>query len=468
VSKFYKGFTYLANSVCSVEDHISVYFFKRLVVFKDKEKLSNLRIATWQQPWHDRKENVKPPVYIPVVTVRVQQNELQFSYIWGRADKYLARLTSRYLRTDSIVSLERGVCSCAELQVFSCYRRWKEACQATRAISTISRRELLSSFSLQGRTPKEIHAILTVTLGEHAPSYATIKNWVAQFKHGDFSTYFAPRSGRPKTINTPEIIYQIHELILEERWSSAKSIAEQLGISRERVGSIIHEDLDKRKLSAKWVPKWLNADRKRQRCHSPEKLLEFFRQARSKWFPVRRNCWPWTKPGYITMTRKQSNNEWSDGVVPHHAPKIPSAKIRWKSSSLGFLGSIRRPPHWLSSKGPNYQRGVLIISAGAIEGHFERKTLQGGRSPRGSWSYTRMSSLTGHLQPRRKWPTWTSIFLIARSIFRIWPRRTPLCYLDWKKQLKVRHFSSDAEVIAAAETWLDGQNSDFFLNRLQN
>jgi len=31
-----------------------------------------------------------------------------------------------------------------------------------------------------------------------------------------------------------------------------------------------------------------------------------------------------------------------------------------------------------------------------------------------------------------------------------------------KKQLKSRHFSSDAEVIAAAETWLDGQGSDFF------
>ena len=30
---------------------------------------------------------------------------------------------------------------------------------------------------------------------------------------------------------------------------------------------------------------------------------------------------------------------------------------------------------------------------------------------------------------------------------------------DWKKQLKVRHFSSDAQVIAAAETWLDGHLS---------
>ena len=32
---------------------------------------------------------------------------------------------------------------------------------------------------------------------------------------------------------------------------------------------------------------------------------------------------------------------------------------------------------------------------------------------------------------------------------------------DWKTK-EVRHFSSDAEVIAASETWLDGQTSDFF------
>jgi len=43
-----------------------------------------------------------------------------------------------------------------------------------------------------------------------------------------------------------------------------------------RVGSIIHEDLDMRKLSAKWVPKCLNADQERQRCQSSEQLLDFF------------------------------------------------------------------------------------------------------------------------------------------------------------------------------------------------
>ena len=35
--------------------------------------------------------------------------------------------------------------------------------------------------------------------------------------------------------------------------------------------------------------------------------------------------------------------------------------------------------------------------------------------------------------------------------------------LKKKKQLEGRHFSSDAEGIAAAETWSDGQTSKFFL-----
>jgi len=43
-------------------------------------------------------------------------------------------------------------------------------------------------FFLQGKVWKEIHNILTKTLGERAPTYTTVKNWVPRFKRGDFST----------------------------------------------------------------------------------------------------------------------------------------------------------------------------------------------------------------------------------------------------------------------------------------
>ena len=74
---------------------------------------------------------------------------------------------------------------------------------------------------LQGKAPKEIHAILRETLGEYAPSYATVKKWVAQFKRGDFSPVMRFVLDDPK-VTTPEIIDQTHELILEDRPISSK------------------------------------------------------------------------------------------------------------------------------------------------------------------------------------------------------------------------------------------------------
>jgi len=135
---------------------------------------------------------------------------------------------------------------------------------------------VIKFFFLQGKASKEIHTILTETFGEHAPLYATVKNWVAQFKHGDISNCDAPCPGQPTTVTNPDNIHQIHELILEDHRILAKSIAEQLGISHEWVGSNIHEDLNMRKLSVKWVPKCLNTDQKCQWCQLSEQLFGIF------------------------------------------------------------------------------------------------------------------------------------------------------------------------------------------------
>ena len=46
---------------------------------------------------------------------------------------------------------------------------------------------------------------------------------------------------------------------------------------------------------------------------------------------------------------------------------------------------------------------------------------------------------------------------LAPSVYHLFP--------GLKKQLKVRHFSSDAELIAAVETWLDGELSEVACKR---
>jgi len=61
-----------------------------------------------------------------------------------------------------------------------------------RDFSNIQTWAVIKFFFLQGKVPKDSHAILTETLGEHATLYATVKNWMAQFKRGNFSTCDAP------------------------------------------------------------------------------------------------------------------------------------------------------------------------------------------------------------------------------------------------------------------------------------
>jgi len=167
---------------------------------------------------------------------------------------------------------------------------------------------------------------------------------VAQFKRGDFSTCDAARPGRPKTSTTPEIINKIHELILEDRRISPKSIAEQLGIPREWVGSITHKDVDMRKLSAKWVPKCLNVDQKRQRCQSPEQLLDFFFRRDPNDFMSRLVTMDETWLYHYDPELKQHSMEWRHSGSP--CPKI----FRAQKSAGKVLASIFRD-----------QGGILLI-----------------------------------------------------------------------------------------------------------
>jgi len=161
------------------------------------------------------------------------------------------------------------------------------------------------------------------------------------------------------------------------------------------------------------------------------------------------------------MTRRKSNNELSVGTAAHPASKNSECKNSLENFSPRFLGmktsfssliilqktklSTRNNTHlcWFN------WRTFLRKNAAVI-------------SPRRSCSCTTMPRLTGHLQPRRNWTNLPSNILIYNPNHRIWNCQSTTCYLDWKKKLKSFQFSSDAEVIAAAETWLNGQPNDFF------
>jgi transposase len=116
-------------------------------------------------------------------------------------------------------------------------------------------RAVMKYLYLKGSSAKQIYDDMLVTLGDKRPSYSTVKNWVARFRRGHLSTEDEERSGRPTRVTIPENVDAIHSMILDDRRISTKKIAETLAISKERVGYIIHEILEMRKLSAEWVPK---------------------------------------------------------------------------------------------------------------------------------------------------------------------------------------------------------------------
>jgi transposase len=135
---------------------------------------------------------------------------------------------------------------------------------------------VINFFLKEGLTPNEIYSKFLKVYGDSSPLISTIKKWTAEFKHGHASLEDDIREGRPKSATTPEIIEQVHDMLLDDRRMKVRESAETIGISKERVGYILHEELDMITLCARWVPRLLPADQKRTGIKISEQCLVRF------------------------------------------------------------------------------------------------------------------------------------------------------------------------------------------------
>jgi hypothetical protein len=119
---------------------------------------------------------------------------------------------------------------------------------------------VIKFFVKEGLTPNEINSKFIRVYGDSSPLFSTIKKRVAEFKHGRTSLEDDPREGRSKRPTPPEIIEQVHNMVLDDQRIKVREIAGTIGISKECVGYILHEELDMKKLCARWVPRLLTAD----------------------------------------------------------------------------------------------------------------------------------------------------------------------------------------------------------------
>ncbi|GBP17715.1 Histone-lysine N-methyltransferase SETMAR [Eumeta japonica] len=116
-------------------------------------------------------------------------------------------------------------------------------------LSNIEHRAVIKYFVKKGKRPKKFLKTWYQFFRNLRLRIRWSKNGLAYFNK-DESCEDDPRPGRPVTI------------------------AEELQISKERVGEIIHEHMNMRKISARWVPKVLTPFDKQRRLQTSKDFLE--------------------------------------------------------------------------------------------------------------------------------------------------------------------------------------------------
>jgi hypothetical protein len=113
---------------------------------------------------------------------------------------------------------------------------------------------------------------------ESTPSITSVYKWFQNFRNGHTSTSNAERSGRPVEATTLEIVDKIHDMVMDDRRVKVQEIASAVGISSERVHNILHQHLNMRKLSARWVSCPLKVDQKQNRVRCSKENVQLFQR----------------------------------------------------------------------------------------------------------------------------------------------------------------------------------------------
>ncbi|CEF59878.1 Transposase, type 1 family-containing protein [Strongyloides ratti] len=200
-------------------------------------------------------------------------------------------------------------------------------------MNKLEKRAVIKYLVKKGLTATEIFEDIKKVLEEDSLSYATIKRWVSEFKHGKTSLEDDPRSGRPKIATTKEIIEKVHEMIMNDRRLTVSEIAEKMEISEERTYHIITEELEMKKMFAIWVPNSLTIDQKRTRVQISKECLNLFLKDKRDFmrrFTTTNETWIL----YNNPELKEQSKEWKNPNSP------PPKKVKSMFPSNKVMASI--------------------------------------------------------------------------------------------------------------------------------
>jgi transposase len=113
-----------------------------------------------------------------------------------------------------------------------------------------------------GKTPTETYKILRTVYGDEVLIRSSVFEWFKRFRDGCEDLQDDPRSGRPSTSRNADTIKNVPEMVTRDRRLTLRIMSDELNINTEMIRQILHEDLWKKKICAKFVPHSLTDEQK--------------------------------------------------------------------------------------------------------------------------------------------------------------------------------------------------------------
>ena len=189
-----------------------------------------------------------------------------------------------------------------------------------------SQRAIVFFLWKEGTPTGDIVQRLRNVFGDNAIGRTAVFKWVQRFQTGRQSLEDDPRSGRPTTSGGTDNVKVIEEVVSGDRCLTVREIACVTGISKSQVHRIITNELQMRKLTARWVPRLLSDVHKENRvvaCQQLQQMVEDLGEA--FWSRIITVDETWL-PFYLPETKEQSKQWCRVGEKPPlKAKTVPSA-----------------------------------------------------------------------------------------------------------------------------------------------
>lgn len=205
-------------------------------------------------------------------------------------------------------------------------------------------REVIRFLTARKVPPIGIHSQLCQVYGEGCMDIKNVRKWVREFKQGRTNIHDEERSGRPTTAITDAMVEKIDGLVRENRRITTRELCLLVpDISKGSIQTILSDKLMFRKVCARWVPRMLTEDHKRQRMEASREFLDRYAEEGEEFLnSIVTGDETWVS--HFTPETKRQSLEW------RHTTSPKPRKFKQVQSARKVMATV----FW-------YRKGVLLV-----------------------------------------------------------------------------------------------------------